>query len=430
MLAGGLVRLSGMAYCLSAETGVPSYNSSSERCIRIYPTQAGRHVSLSVLRGYESYLPGVALPGARLQIAGRPATASFPCDAGWRVQSVVVTCGVFPDGSREFTLDEFATAIGVPWRPMRSVVNRLDSGLAAALATTRGRIPVPVPAGGLVHETLRILTAVANAAAIQTGVRGPYATTADLADFTLGLLERRAEFGIVVAVGAIAGTGDEAREDAARLDLGSLAGLVPTLEAALVRLRTECGGVSFWPTLVQTAISDVVQMASTHWRPTAARMAGAALRLAACARLALGPTVGPFDGPTASGAGTSPPPLPLLAAAGPTRVLTRVCLLSPLGYTRKCGGLKRKLPRGALRSVADCRAAVPHSRLTSPTAGQYSRRARSAYQRRRPRQPHRITSSHPRSGRFLPWPLSPRRLPAQAPLRSSRVWVALRHVTH
>ena len=38
--------------------------------------------------------------GAQLRVAGRPATAAFPCDHRFVVDQVRLTCGIFPEGTR------------------------------------------------------------------------------------------------------------------------------------------------------------------------------------------------------------------------------------------------------------------------------------------------------------------------------------------
>ena len=199
---------------------------------------------------------------------------------------------------------------------MLAQVNRVDNGAAARLARRLAgtcRYPSrrtalstirftsisshphrsvwsPVQADSTLHDTLHILTAVSGQSAVQSGARGPFATASDLSEFALGLTERRAEFGVVVAAGAMSSSSAEAQEDITRLSLGSTAGLGALLEAALEAVKRGSGGTPHWPTILQSAIADVVQMTTAPWRPTAARMAGAALRMAACTALALGPT--------------------------------------------------------------------------------------------------------------------------------------------
>ena len=192
---------------------------------------------------------------------------------------------------------------------MLAQVNRVDSGAAARLATARGNVPVPIRADGTLHDTLRILTAVSGRSAVQSGARGPFVTASDLSEFALGLTERRAEFGVVISAGAISSSSAEALEDIARLSLGSVTSLEALLEAALETVKRGAGGTSQWPTTLQAAIADIVQMAAAPWRPTAARMAGAALRLAACTALALGPA--------ADGASNPPMGLPVTGGISP-----------------------------------------------------------------------------------------------------------------
>ena len=379
LLARALVRMDDRAFCIAGESAT-FQDDAGEWCLRIMPIEAGRHLSLRSLRGYDSYLPGVNAVGAQLRVAGRPATAAFPCDHRFVVDQVRLTCGLFPEGTRHFTLDEFATAIGQDWRPMLAQVNRVDSGAAARLATARGNVPVPIRADSTLHDTLRILTAVSGRSSVQSGARGPFAIASDLSEFALGLTERRAEFGVVIAVGAISSSSAEALEDITRLSLGSITSLEALLEAALEAVKRGAGGTPQWPTILQAAIADVVQMTTAPWRPTAARMAGAALRLAACTALALGPAADgvsnpPMGLPVAGGI-SSPTPADAHLSPDSARVYAEVQRLEAAAEAgraslrRRIGGSSHALPAvlsGAVFPLGSTPAAAP-SEIGSPAA--------------------------------------------------------------